>query len=51
MNSAEYDFCFIRGLRAANSARPTEFFIIGDASASGDIRDATFQAFEVARTI
>ena len=29
----------------------TNFFIIGDASASGDIRDATFQAFEVARTI
>ena len=29
----------------------TSFFIIGDAQQSGDIRDATFQAFEVARTI
>ena len=38
-------------LSFAHLCPETSFFIIGDANQSGDIRDATFQAFEVARTI
>ena len=36
-------------LAFAHVCPETEFFIIGDADQSGDIRDAVFQAFEVAR--
>ena len=38
-------------MKFANSCNATEFFIIGDASMSGDVKDATFHAFEAARYI
>ena len=38
-------------MKFAQVCNATEFFIIGDAYASGDVRDATFHAFEAARYI
>ena len=38
-------------MKFADCCNATEFFIIGDAHMSGDIKDATFHAFEAARYI
>ncbi|MBR7155618.1 MAG: FAD-dependent oxidoreductase, partial [Lentisphaeria bacterium] len=40
---------FEEALRFANCCPPTNFFVIGDAVCSGDVRDAVWQAFEVTR--
>lgn len=39
----------VQALRFAHCCPETNFFIIGDAYRSGDVRDAVWQAFEVAR--
>ena len=51
VNIKKGQFLSAEAMKFADCCTATEFFIIGDASMSGDVKDATFHAFEAARFI